>query len=211
MYKHPSGAIVFSAGSMNWSWAFDTEHDDPDKAAAPADSRIQQATVNLLADMGVQPRSLVESLVIAAPSADVTPPTAVITSPKQLDTRMFYRSVRVSGTASDVGGVPAAIEVSVDAGVRWRPAIGVSSWHYDFTPPEPGLVTVLARAVDDSGNLQVIPTSTVIDVVGLRGVVKGTRALVTRLLPFGAGLFLLSGVTFLIWLRRRRASARAEA
>ena len=48
----PSGALVFGAGTVQWAWGLDDNHD---RGSAPPDVRMQQATVNLLADMGVQP------------------------------------------------------------------------------------------------------------------------------------------------------------
>ena len=42
---------------------------------------MQQATVNLFADMGVQPVTLQSGLVAAAASTDTTAPTSTITSP----------------------------------------------------------------------------------------------------------------------------------
>ena len=65
MYQAPSGSLVFDAGTVQWSWGLDGHHDinDPPRAnmydvrvgndpLAP-DTVIQQATVNLFADMGV--------------------------------------------------------------------------------------------------------------------------------------------------------------
>src|SRR5690606_21368154 len=54
LYKAASGALVFSAGSVQWTWGLDAEHDSP-FPEEPADRRMQQAQVNLFADMGVQP------------------------------------------------------------------------------------------------------------------------------------------------------------
>ncbi|HEX7252565.1 MAG TPA: N,N-dimethylformamidase beta subunit family domain-containing protein, partial [Thermoanaerobaculia bacterium] len=70
-YKHSSGALVFGAGTIQWSWGLDSNHD---RGNAAPDIRIQQATVNLLADMGVQPGSLQGGLTTATASADNTPP-----------------------------------------------------------------------------------------------------------------------------------------
>ena len=42
---------------------------------------MQQATVNLFADMGVQPTTLLTGLVAASASTDTSPPTSTITSP----------------------------------------------------------------------------------------------------------------------------------
>ena len=49
LYRHSSGALVFGAGTVQWSWGLDAVHDN---GSEPADPRIQQATVNLFADMG---------------------------------------------------------------------------------------------------------------------------------------------------------------
>ena len=55
LYRAPSGALVFGAGTVQWSWGLDKEHDRGNAAADPA---MQQATVNLLADMHTQPATL---------------------------------------------------------------------------------------------------------------------------------------------------------
>ena len=62
MYKHASGARVFGAGTIQWSWGLDATHD---RAGTPIDLRMQQATVNLFADMNVQPANLQPGLVRA--------------------------------------------------------------------------------------------------------------------------------------------------
>ena len=52
LYRAPSGALVFGAGTVQWSWGLDDDHTSP--AARRTDRpRMQQATVNLFADMGV--------------------------------------------------------------------------------------------------------------------------------------------------------------
>ncbi len=55
LYRAPSGALVFGAGTVQWSWGLDGNHD---RGASTEDPKMQQATVNLFADMGVQPGSL---------------------------------------------------------------------------------------------------------------------------------------------------------
>ena len=67
LYRHSSGALVFGAGTIQWSWGLDAYHDISGPAA---DSRMQQATVNLFADMGVQPATLQSGLVPATQSTD---------------------------------------------------------------------------------------------------------------------------------------------
>ena len=49
LYRHSGGALVFGAGTVQWAWGLDSVHDD---GSAAADPRLQQAMVNLLADMG---------------------------------------------------------------------------------------------------------------------------------------------------------------
>src|SRR5947209_5240620 len=64
LYRDPtSGALVFGAGTVFWSWGLSAEHDG---TATPTDPNVQQAMVNLLADMGVQPGTLQSGLVAAA-------------------------------------------------------------------------------------------------------------------------------------------------
>ena len=63
----------------------------------------------------------------------------------------------VTGTASDTGGgIVAGVEVSVDEGRTWHPADGTTKWRYRFeSASAPAEGTVLSRAVDDSGNIEV--------------------------------------------------------
>ena len=60
LYRAPSGALVFGAGTIQWSWGLDGNHD---RGGSTPDPRMQQATVNLLADMGAQPGTLQGDLV----------------------------------------------------------------------------------------------------------------------------------------------------
>ena len=60
-------ALVFGAGTVQWSWGLDEDHDF---FGTPASPDMQQATVNLFADMGVQPTTLDAGLVPATASTD---------------------------------------------------------------------------------------------------------------------------------------------
>jgi hypothetical protein len=62
-YRAPSGALVFASGTMQWSWGLgphflnqpeDTYTEAPVESSDP---RIQQATYNILSEMGVQPQT----------------------------------------------------------------------------------------------------------------------------------------------------------
>lgn len=151
LYRAPSGALVFSAGSVQWTWGLDAEHDSP-FAPEPADPRMQQAQVNLLADMGVQPTTLMTGLTQATPSTDTTGPIASIDAPAAGATIANGSSRTVSGTAADVGGRVAGVEVSTDGGDTWHPAEGTTSWSYTYVQKGMGVVSLRVRATDDSAN-----------------------------------------------------------
>src|SRR6185295_10529537 len=51
LYRHSSGALVFGAGTVQWAWGLDSNHD---RCCSSADLAQQQAMVNLFSDMGVQ-------------------------------------------------------------------------------------------------------------------------------------------------------------
>ncbi len=153
LYRHASGALVFSAGSIQWAWGLDATHD---RSGTPVDPSMQQATVNVLADMGVQPATLRPGLVAATASSDATSPTSTVTSPATGATVSAGQSMTISGTASDAGGgVVGGVEVSVDGGTSWRRASGRANWTYAWTPAASGSVTIKSRATDDSGNIEV--------------------------------------------------------
>ena len=78
LYKAASGALVFDAGTVQWAWGLNNNHDGD---ANPTDQAMQQATVNLFAMMGVQPATLMSGLVPGAAADDTAPPTSTITSP----------------------------------------------------------------------------------------------------------------------------------
>lgn len=152
MYKAPSGALVFSAGTVQWSWGLDAYHDSA-YAPEPADVRMQQAQVNLFADMGAQPATLMSGLVAATKSTDTTAPTASISGPAAGADQPNGQNVTLTGTASDVGGRVAGVEVSTDGGVSWSAATGTTSWSYTFRQKGLGTSQVRVRAMDDSANI----------------------------------------------------------
>jgi len=154
LYRARSGALVFGAGTVHWSWGVDSDH--AGYTGLPADPNMRQATVNLFADMGVQPATLQMGLVPATASTDTTPPRSTITSPAPGTTVTAGSQVTVTGTAQDFGGgVVGGVEVSVDGGATWHPAVGRENWTYVFTPANSGTLSLQSRAVDDSGNLEV--------------------------------------------------------
>ena len=168
LYRAPSDALVFGAGTVQWSWGLDGEHD---RGNEPPDPNMQQATVNLFADMGVQPGTLQAGLVAATESTDVDPPTTSISTPIDDMEVSTGQTFTVKGHAADFegeandGGEVGAVEVSVDGGETWHPAEGTDPWSYDWIPAGLGEATVMARAVDDSGNLEDPGDEVAVDVV----------------------------------------------
>ncbi|MFD5148626.1 DUF4082 domain-containing protein [Streptomyces sp. NPDC058401] len=150
-----SGALVFGSGTVQWSWGLtNMPTGNPDDAVVTEDKRMQQATVNIFADMGVQPKSLQSNLLLATASADHTGPAITVTSPAANATVPALRPVTITGTATDSGGgVVARVEVSTDGGTTWKAATGVASWNYKWTPTVPGPAQIKVRAVDDSVNI----------------------------------------------------------
>jgi hypothetical protein len=158
LYRAPSGALVFGAGTVQWSWGLDGAN-----PSGNTDSAMQQATVNLFADMGAQPATLISGLTPASASTDMTPPTSTITSPSPGATLSDGSAVTITGTATDAGGgVVAGVEVSTDGGTTWHPVTTMSAantsvtWSYSWVAHgNPTTTTTIeSRAVDDSGNLE---------------------------------------------------------
>ena len=162
LYRHTSGALVFSAATTQWSWGLDATHD---LAGTPVDNRMKQATVNVFADMGVQPATLQSGLVAATQSSDVTPPTSTIT-PVPGGTVLVGAPAKISGTATDFGGGKVGgVEFSLDNGATWHPADGTNVWTATWSPSTPGAVTIKSRATDDSGRIETPGPGTTVTVI----------------------------------------------
>ncbi len=151
LYRHPGGALVFGAGTVQWSWGLDGVHE---RGGSTPSTDMRQATVNLFADMGVQPATLQPGLVAATASTDATAPVSVITYPVSGAQLPNNNTVTITGTASDAAGAVAGVEVSVDGGTTWRPAVGGANWAYTWTPTAMGSATLKCRGFDDSGNME---------------------------------------------------------
>ena len=151
---------MFDAGTIDWSFGLDNGTGGGN-AGGPVDPAMQQAMVNILADMGAQPATLMAGLTPATPSTDTTPPTSTITSPSTGATFSDGAQVTISGTATDAGGgVVAGVEISTDGGSTWHPVTTMSAantsvtWSYSWIAHGYPTTTIKTRAVDDSGNLE---------------------------------------------------------
>ncbi len=157
LYRHSSGALVFGAGTVQWSWGLDGNHLGSPSVTSP---EMQQATVNLFADMDVQPATLQPGLVVATKSTDVTSPVTTVTAPPNNSAGSVGTDITIAGTTTDVGGVVGSVEVSTDGGLTWRPATisapdATVTWTYTWTPQAQGNIVVKVRGVDDSGNKEI--------------------------------------------------------
>lgn len=162
MYRAASGALVFSTGSVQWSWGLDQWHDGN---GAPADSRMQQAQVNLLADMDSLPTTLMSGLVMPTAPKDTTAPTVNVTTAPTGSVRNGEK-ITVKGTASDTGGRVAAVEYSFDGGTTWKAAQGSSNWSFTAVQEGSGEEQLLVRAVDDSANYPQQATEVPLQITG---------------------------------------------
>jgi Domain of unknown function (DUF4082)/Fibronectin type III domain/Bacterial Ig domain len=164
LYRTSSGALVFGAGTVQWSWGLSNVNPwasaGPDPKDPP-DPNVQQATVNLFADMGAQPTTLQSGLVATSQSTDTTAPGSTITSPTGGATVQDNSAATISGTATDTGGgVVAEVDVSTDGGSTWHAATingadaASVTWSYTWTGRSAPTTTIKSRAVDDSGNVE---------------------------------------------------------
>ena len=205
LYRAPSGALVFSAGTVQWAWGLDSNHDGLD--VQPADPRMRQATLNLLADMGATATTLATGLSPASQSADSVAPTSGITAPTSNQAANVGDMITVKGTASDAGGgIVAAVEVSVDGGATFHAAAGRSSFSYDGVLTGTGPDAIQVRAIDDSGNIQTPTTKLAVNAscpCSIFGALSPTNASVadsapttlgTRFVPAADGF--ISGIRF---------------
>jgi hypothetical protein len=174
LYRAPSGALVFGAGTVQWAWGLDNTNAwgefNTDPSGNAPDPNMQQATVNLFADMGAQPATLQTGLTAATASTDTTPPTSTIASPAAGASFQDGAAVTITGTATDNGGVVAGVEISTDNGSTWHPAplsgpAGATvTWSYNWLAHGSPTSTIRTRAVDDSGNLETPSSGTTINI-----------------------------------------------
>jgi hypothetical protein len=163
MYRADSGALVFSAGTVFWTWALSNEHDSEPYGADIENVDLQQFTVNMFADMGIQPGVsdtilASQGLIRAIASADQSDATA--TMDDLPDSVSALQTVIITGTATDddgdagtEDGVVALVEISFDGGQTWSPVNGTTNWSYSWTPAVEGNYDIVVRAIDDSLNL----------------------------------------------------------
>lgn len=192
IHRNAAGALVFATSSFRWSHGLDSARSTGVDAAGVSPD-MQQATINLLADMGVQPGSLQAGLVAATASTDHTPPISRLVA-------LNRGTGVVTGVATDVAGAVAGVELSFDAGKTWRGASitrGAEGTSFSFVSVVPANAHPLLRAIDDSGNLElahgpaeVAPASDGLTVttIGLAGTPSVSGVLLQQIVPAPNGV-----------------------
>lgn len=156
LFRHaPSGALVFHAGAIDFGRLLDgfrSDGLDPVSEGAAAHA-VQQALLNLFADMGLPRPATLPGSFTWTPSGLTRPPPRPVACIDPLAAPAPGELVPVRGTATAGGrsGI-AAVEISLE-GERWLPATGRERWHVWWAPSRPGLHRLRARAIDDWGTI----------------------------------------------------------
>ena len=133
LYRAPSGALVFGAGTIQWSWGLDSNHDRGSGAAERVDAAGDREPVRRHGRPAGHPAVRARR----SYRVDRHDGTRRPRSPRRPAARPSRRAARsaISGTATDTGGgVVGGVEVSTDGGTTWHPATGRGTWTYTWTP-----------------------------------------------------------------------------
>jgi PKD repeat protein len=150
-YTAPSGALVFSAGTIQWSWGLAPHYLDrpgfesyEDPAVDSSDPRIQQATYNVFSDMGVQP------LTPAGITIDGNdPPEASFTASPNPVEKGTLVSFNAAG-ATDSDGTIAKYEWDLDGNGSYETDTG-STASASKAYESAGTLTIRLRVTDNAG------------------------------------------------------------
>jgi PKD repeat protein len=152
-YTAPSGALVFSSGTIDWAWGL----------APELDTRIEQATYNILSDMSVQPGTPTE-VTLDPPSGPQPPKSSFTINPSPAQPG---QTVTFDGSSStDVDGGIAKYEWDLDGNGTYETnsgnnpivktsfeKVGVYTIHLKVTDEQGQTATSnRALAVDNSGS-----------------------------------------------------------
>lgn len=165
-----SHSLVFGTATVQWAWGLSNLHTDNTGVANPpnppnqttTETRdVKQATLNVLADMGVQPSTPTLGLITGSALPAGTPgPTTTVSAPASGTTVQVLKPITITGNATpSTGTVVARVEVSTDGGSTWNaanttPTVGGSvSWSYAWTPTSTGSAQIQIRAEDDNADI----------------------------------------------------------
>jgi N,N-dimethylformamidase beta subunit-like, C-terminal/Concanavalin A-like lectin/glucanases superfamily/PKD domain len=134
-YRAASGAYVFSSGTMQWAYGFDV------------DPAIDQATYNLLAEMGAQPATPEAGIVLESQTAPKLPWAAFKAAPS---TVLVGQQVKLdaSGTYDPDATISTHYWDLEGAGFTVNTGAGATLTH-SFS--EPGVYSIVLKVVDSKG------------------------------------------------------------
>ncbi|HSS42857.1 MAG TPA: N,N-dimethylformamidase beta subunit family domain-containing protein [Solirubrobacterales bacterium] len=147
-YKAASGAQVFASGTMRWSRGLESE----------SDPRIEQATYNILSDMGAQPATP-EGITLDPGGSNQVPNASFTLTPNPVG---FNTTVTFNGSASkDTDGSIAKYEWDLDGNGTYEVSGTSSSTTRKYTSD--ATIDVRLRVTDNKGATDVsVKTLTVI-------------------------------------------------
>ncbi|MEI6083795.1 MAG: alpha-amylase family glycosyl hydrolase [Verrucomicrobiota bacterium] len=156
-----TAAFSFSGGTFTWSGLTQMTYRASGPLPTGTTNLVRIATTAFDNVDGKNIFAPFESYFVTAgtPSADTTPPTVVIGAPA--DATQVTGAFTITGTASDVGGTVAKVEVQLDNGA-WTLATGTTTWSLTLNSTTflNGTHPLAARATDSAGNLSPIDTRT---------------------------------------------------
>jgi hypothetical protein len=145
-YIAPSGAIVFSGGTIQWSWGLGAQGIEP----VPVDPYIQQITYNVLSDMGVSPVTPADSIVLDGESGTVGYGEAAFVDASVAAPTLSHINITTPNIGLTAGGRAARIEWWTDTKTQAQIWLGDRKGH---------TIEPLAQ-VDDFSHLHAIDTAT---------------------------------------------------
>jgi PKD repeat protein len=138
-YRAPSGALVFSTGTMEWSLAFDVQQP------------IDQATYNIISDMGVQPATPAEDITVDSPTALKPPWPSFTATPSSI---LIGQSVSFNASASkSPNGSITDYKWDFDNSGKFAVDTGATSTT-TRTFNQPGAYRVLLKVTDAKGQTE---------------------------------------------------------
>jgi PKD repeat protein len=152
-YRAPKGALMFSAGTIQWPWGLgphfiNTPGSEESYMSPPVnteDPRIEQATYNVLSDMGVQPLTPTGITLDPNPNA----PQASFTASPTTVTEGASVSFNGSASSSPAGAI-VNYTWDLDGSGKFATNTG-SNPQTSATYTTPGTVTVSLRVTDSKG------------------------------------------------------------
>ena len=167
LYRAASGALVFGAGTVQWSWGLDANHD---RGGATRRRRACSRRRSTCSPTWACSRRR------CSPAWSRRPPRPTRRRPtvddhlagRRRDRRRRARRSTITGTATDTGGgVVGGVEVSTDGGATWHPATGRDD--LDATPGRPappGTATIRSRGRPTTAATSSAPSAGVTVTVG---------------------------------------------